>query len=205
MNIIKINDNNFINKINKKNDKDTVILFNDETKDIEQLMISQTNFDEFFPLQFRKSLYDNFNKVNPNFPIYFKKGMTNIAIHIRRGDITPNYFAHAYFPNKYFVNLIKKLTKKYENPNIHIFSCKTNKEGWSDFEKLNVVLHLREDWSNDNLKYEKIDIHHFIKADVLVIGGTFSYIPAFFNLKTIYYPSTYWHSSLKHWNYYKSK
>ena len=54
---------------------------------------------------------------------------------------------------------------------------------------MNVTLHLREDFSNDNLKYEKFDMHHFIKADVLVIGGTFSYIPAFFNLNTIYLTS----------------
>ena len=60
--------------------------------------------------------------------------MTNIAIPIRRGDITPTYFSHAYFPYKYFLNLIKIFIKKYENPNIHVFSCKTNKEGWNDFE-----------------------------------------------------------------------
>lgn len=199
VNIIKISD---INNINNENN---VILFNDETKDIENLMIKQTNFNDFFPLEFRKSLYNNFNKINPSYPIYFKKDMTNIAIHMRRGDITPTYYSHAYFPNMYFINLINELNKEYKNANIHIFSCQTNKEGWDDFNKLNVTLHLRNDWSRDNLKYEMIDIHHFINADVLVIGGTFSYVPAFFNLNTIYYPSAYWHSSLKHWKYYKSK
>ena len=131
--------------------------------------------------------------------------MTNIAIHIRRGDITPKYYPHAYFPNKYFIKLINKLKQKYKNHNIHIFSCKSNEEGWSDFEDLDVELHLREDWSNDNLKYEKIDMVHFIKADVLVIGGTFSYVPAFFNLNDVYYPNKYWHPKLNHWINYECK
>jgi len=112
---------------------------------------------------------------------------------------------HAYFPNKVFVNLIKKFSKEYKNPNIILFSCETNKEGWDDFKNLNCELKLRADFSHDNLKYEKIDIQHFIEADVLVIGGTFSYVPAFLNKNKVYFPETFWHSKLEHWINYKNK
>lgn len=188
-----------------KEKEENIILFDTETNKIQNLMNNQSLFNNYFPFEFRNSLHQNFININSYFPIYFKKNMTNIAIHIRRGDITQEYYTHAYFSNKYFIELINELKQKYKNYNIHIFSCKTNNEGWNDFNNLDVKLHLREDWSNDNLKYEKIDMVHFIKADVLVIGGTFSYVPAFFNLNDVYYPNKYWHPKLNHWIDYQCK
>jgi hypothetical protein len=204
------------NKKNIQKTNNTIYCFDDNTKDLENCMKNITDFNNYFPLNFRQKLFNNFKLINKNYPEYFNKSMVNIAIHIRRGDIcfpqNIKTFEHAYFPNKYFVLLINSFHKKYKNANIHIFSNKENTEGWDDFKDLNVTLHLRSRIANGlsknnqkQIHYEKKDICHFCEADILVIGGTFSYVAAFFNLNTVYYPMNYWHSSLKHWIPYKCK
>ena len=187
---------------NKNNEIEHILKINDNTRNFEKIMLKKNPFDEYFPLNFRQHLNSNFKLTNQNNPIYFNKEMTNIAIHIRRGDVTPTRYKHAYFKNKIFIDIIKTFYKKYKNPNIHVFGCKSNSEGWDDFKSLNITLHLREDngWSEEIL----IDMQHFIEADVLVIGSTFSYVPAFLNLNTVYFPNSFWHPPLNHWKLYNS-
>lgn len=191
---INISENEFTNK----NRENNYIITND-TKIFENIMIKLDDFDNYFNKNLRKKLFYSFKKNNINYPIYFNKSSTNISIHIRRGDVDTRYYKHAYFPNNIFVKLIRLFSEKYKNANINVFSCERNVEGWNDFKNLNCKLHLRKNWSNDGLKFEKIDIQHFIESDILVIGGTFSYLPGFLNQNIVYYPEMYWHSPLKHW------
>ena len=191
---------NSFDKLLAYNENRNVNLFCSEVEDLEREMIDTHGFSHYFPDSLVKKLYNTFVVTNTDIkPVYFDQNKINIAIHIRRGDVSSAFFQHAYFSNKVFVNLINHLNYLYADADIHIFACETNEEGWDDFVDLNCTIHLRKDFSKDNLKYEKIDLLHFIMADVLVIGGTFSYVPAFLNKNVVFYPEMFWHSPLEKW------
>ena len=121
----------------------------------------------------------------PDLPYY--KNRFNIAIHIRRGDVSENKnnswdknkLKSRYTPNSVYVKCIKDLRKKYKNknPTFHIFSEGEKK----DFKELNskdVILHLNKDIIET--------FHAFVKADLLVkSNSTFSGIARIYNKNNI--------------------
>ncbi len=88
----------------------------------------------------------------------------NIAIHIRRGDVTPNNSAKDRWMNiSVYINIINQIYSIYGNRAVfHIYSDGT----YNDIKELvclsNIVLHLKEDVFST--------FHHMIIADILVVG-----------------------------------
>lgn len=137
-------------------------------------------------------------KTDINLPLYNcinnANKIRNIAIHIRRGDITN--ISYTYVPISYYINLLDNLRSLYPNSRYFIFTeiNSNNQHEFDDLQKKNQDLILMND----------IDIlttmEYMIKADVLVITKScFSYVAGLYNMNTVYYQSFH-HSKLPRWN-----
>jgi len=113
----------------------------------------------------------------------------DIAIHIRRGDVTSS-IKNRYTSNSYYNKIIKFLNSKYPNYKINIFS-----EGiLNDFDELK--------GNNISFKLNKSieeTFHSLVKAKILVIAkSSFSYSAAILNSNEIYYINFH-HKPLNNW------
>ena len=125
----------------------------------------------------------------------FKNDKTNIAIHIRRGDVEKDsYYSKRYTDNEVYIKIIEKLQKKYDNCNICIFSEGT--DGFDEFRKMNNVKLLNDLDILETFEY-------FCNADVLIIAkSSLSYLAGLYNKNPeIYIEKSFWHSKLSRWNY----
>lgn len=130
---------------------------------------------------------------------YYKKNTgKNIAVHIRRGDVTTNTtnpdIMVRYTPTEYFKNIILYLQKEDPNRNFYIFTELTE-QNKSEFEIFRNIPNLEIISDNNTL----LTFQHLITADILVTcKSSFSYISAFYNPNTIYY-LPFWHKPFTHW------
>ena len=113
-----------------------------------------------------------------------------IAIHIRRGDVSPKSFER-YTGNDKYKEIINVLKQKYPKYKICIYS-----EGkLEDFKELyldNVYFCLN--------KSITLTFHNLVKAKVLVTAkSSFSYCAALLSDEEVYY-IPFSHKPLKHWN-----
>lgn len=135
----------------------------------------------------KTKLIEKYNKTHTPKLEHFNKGY-NIAIHIRRGDVTVSSpynkfdkkkFKSRFIPNYIYVKLINILRKKYQdkNPIFHIFS-EGKKEDFLDIEKINkndILFHI-------NSSFEET-FHSFVKADILIKArSTFSENASYYRL-----------------------
>jgi hypothetical protein len=130
---------------------------------------------------------------------YIKHGK-NVAIHIRRGDVTLNTTNRdillRFTPMDVFKNIIMKLQqqKEYSDMNFYIFTELTV-ENKHEFEIFNDIDNLEIISDNQTLN----TFHHLANADVLVTcKSSFSYISAFYNPNIVYY-LPFWHQPFSTW------
>jgi hypothetical protein len=115
----------------------------------------------------------------------------DVAIHIRRGDVSENgTHRERFISNDTYLKVINSLKIKYPNYNIHIYS-----EGnLDDFKEINIdgiTFHLNEDIMKT--------FHSFVTAKILVLSiSSFSYAAAIINSNTVYYYD-FWHKPLDNW------
>jgi len=124
----------------------------------------------------------------------FVNNKTNIAIHIRRGDVGTESNSDRYTDNNYYVNIINKLNEKYKGCNIFIFSQGT--EGFDEFKQIQNVKILND--------FDVIETFEYLcNADVLIMAkSSLSYLAALYsNSSDIYMePFTHWpHKKLNRW------
>jgi hypothetical protein len=114
----------------------------------------------------------------------------DIAIHIRRGDVTFNRHNERFTANKNYVPLIKFLKRKYPNYSICIYSQGKREE----FQELKIP------GISFDLNSETTEVfHNFVQAKVLVTSkSNFSYAAALLSDNTIYF-MPFWYYPLKHW------
>jgi hypothetical protein len=130
----------------------------------------------------RNSYYASEKKIIP----YFNNNKLNVAIHIRRGDVSPQTNK-----DEYFLSIIEIIRKKHPTAIFHIFS-EGNEDLFVKFRSKDIILHLNEDI--------RMTFHALVTADVLVTSkSAFSYAAAILSKGIIYCPKNYWNSSLKHW------
>ncbi len=127
--------------------------------------------------------YLNTNSINKIKKYYYSnpkpKVDTDIAIHIRRGDVTPTHAVGRFFELNYYLEIINKLKKKYPNRIISIFS-QGNPEMFDELKSENIKFELDKD-----IQYT---FHSMVRANVLVIGcSAFSDAAAYLNENKIYY------------------
>jgi len=126
---------------------------------------------------------------------YFLPNKTNIAIHIRRGDVNSNDHPTRFTPIEYYYRLVESFNEKFPDSNICIFSeeNKENKDEFTIFSKkpqVRVLLNL------DILT----TFEHLVHADILVTSkSSFSYLAGLLNTNRVVYMD-FWHSPLSHWS-----
>lgn len=122
---------------------------------------------------------------------YYSSEKTNIAIHIRRGDIHHIEKQIRYTPIEYFEKIIQSLTALIPNTNICIFTEITdeNRDEFTRFENVQIVA------DEDIL----LTFEHLVRADILVMcKSSFSYIAGLYNENTVIY-TNFWHSPMPTW------
>jgi len=129
---------------------------------------------DFYKSNNLKKKYNNSQQVK-NFKCYFDEGCTNVAIHIRRGDVTENTPYRRWQNLGYYLGIIDNLSniKELKNVVFHIYSWDMSKEErdvlflHSIFGKREIELHIDEDVFST--------FYHMTKADIFVSGqGAFS-------------------------------
>lgn len=118
-------------------------------------------------------------------------GFIDIAIHIRRGDVSKKDNNNRYIDNNYYIEIIKKLKIKYPTYTITIFS-----EG--KYEEFN-NLGLEENCFRLNTDIFET-FHSLVCAKILIQSfSSFSYCAGLINQNTVYHYDDFWHKKLDHW------
>jgi hypothetical protein len=107
-----------------------------------------------------------------------------IAVHVRRGDIVNNKaYAHAWVSDEQFnfaISQIFRYCKRFKKKvEVHLFSEETPGYYWKKFQRID-KFHLAKH-QKQTINAVKINIKDwigFIDADVLLVGGIFSAVPA---------------------------
>ena len=125
--------------------------------------------------------------------LYFIPSKINVAIHIRRGEISKED-SKRYTNNHFVLNIIKKISTILNNsgtdPVFHIFSQGDTGE-FLDIHLDSVIFHLKE--------CPFTAFHHMVSADILVMAkSSFSYSAALFSKGAIIY-LPFWHKPLQNW------
>ena len=117
--------------------------------------------------------------------------MVDIAIHIRRGDVSNVENKKRYIDNSVYIKIINTLKERYKDYTITIFS-----EGvYEDF----IDLGLEENCFKLNMDVFKT-FHSLVTSKVLIQSfSSFSYCAGLINRNTIYHYDTFWHKRLDHW------
>jgi len=115
----------------------------------------------------------------------------DIAIHIRRGDVSKNgTHKNRFIDNSVYIKAINNLKKMYPDYKIHIYS-QGKLEDFADLVSDNVFFHLNEEISKT--------FHSFVMAKVLVTCiSSLSYCAAILNSNTIFYYN-FFHYPLDKW------
>lgn len=115
----------------------------------------------------------------------------DIAIHIRRGDVSINENNDRYTSNDTYKNIIQYLKMTHPNYEISIFS-----EGnVDDFKDLGVEPSQLK--LNGDIRYT---FHSLVTAKILVIAkSSFSYVAAILNKNQVLYNETLYHTPFSHW------
>lgn len=75
--------------------------------------------------------------------------VASIVVHVRRRDVTPCCYPGWYLPNSYFLQMIDKFKKEFENAGrdakVYIFSQQESYEPWDDFVSNNTDIRLHFD------------------------------------------------------------
>jgi len=125
--------------------------------------------------------------------LYFDQSKINVAIHIRRGDVTQED-SKRYTSNRFVLSITKGISSTLkdlgEEPVFHIYS-QGDEEKFVSLVEDGTVFHLNE--------CPFTTFHHMVSADVLVMAkSSFSCSAALFsNGIKIYLP--FWHKPLKDW------
>ena len=172
------------NLLNLKYNKNKLKLFNSK--------IYRSIDSKIFTNDFLKNIWSKYKYDKKN------KDIFTIAIHIRRGDVTPKLFHkgyNRYIPNKYYLKLIKYIENIFTKLNIqkkleiNIYTESKSYETLDVFKKY----HLHIDTSLISV-WEQL-----INSDIFIMSkSSFSFIPALYNKNIVlYYP--FWHNKLNHW------
>jgi hypothetical protein len=115
----------------------------------------------------------------------------DIAIHIRRGDVSDNENKLRFTPNHVYKIIIHKLKEKYPGYTITVFS-----EGnYADF----IDCGLEEKYFRLNEDIFET-FHSLVSSKVLIMGlSSFSYCAGIINKNTVYHYDSFWHKKLDHW------
>lgn len=125
---------------------------------------------------------------------HFNSKKINIAIHIRRGDVSSNKNKKRYTSNKKIILLLKKILLIFEElsveTSVHIYS-QGILDDFEELKEMDLEFHL-----NNSLF---TTFNSLVSTDMLIMAkSSFSYIAALFSKGIIIY-EPFHHSKLSHW------
>jgi hypothetical protein len=187
------------------------ILLPEDPYVMEQHMKDLGGYDVVFSDEFRARVRSKFLETNRHRLTHYKDGGNgeyNIAIHIRRGDITADY---RWIEQSVFANLARTLCANRPDAKIHVFSSGKNRDGsWTTMENLvqsatengpkcaSVAIHL------DELEFDTWT--HMVAADVFIMSkSNFGLIPSLLARGQVYFPHDYWHLRLASFHLFDAK
>jgi hypothetical protein len=125
---------------------------------------------------------------------HFFPDKTNIAIHVRRGDVNSNDHPIRFTPIEYYYKIVDHFEKTVPNINICIFS-EVSETNHNEFEELGKKKHVRVLTNLDILT----TFEYMVCSDILVTSkSSFSYLAGLLNPNSVVYMD-FWHSPLNHW------
>ena len=118
-------------------------------------------------------------------------GLIDIAIHIRRGDVSNKKNKERYIDNTYYKEIVKNLKIQYPTYTITIFSQGT-------YEDFNDLCLEKSCFKLDTDIFETF--HSLVSSKVLILSySSFSYSAGLINQNTVYHYDSFWHKKLDHW------
>jgi hypothetical protein len=119
------------------------------------------------------------------------KSTTNIAVHIRRGDITWEYRRDVFIKDIVFIQIIQQVKAIINalsddglvgRPVVHVFSEDYGTVNWTAYEGIVDEFHFAPKMNGHEMDWALNirDWVHFLKADVTVTSSTFSFYPSHF-------------------------
>lgn len=130
----------------------------------------RTNWNIYKNNRFKQKYWEQ-RDINPIDNFLFKDQF-NIAVHIRRGDVSKQKNTHMFVPNEFYLNVLKCIRNLIPDSNIHIIS-QGQESDFSELHELNnLYFHL-----NKNIFQS---FHTMVCADILVTGaGSFSVLASY--------------------------
>lgn len=139
----------------------------------------------------------------------YNKSKTNVAVHVRRGDIIDrkHRFRRRGSPNEYYLNLMKQINKDYDNCKFYVFSQnKSHKRGKQD-KSIKGNTSAFKDFLETDMDVELIlddcpfsDFHHITMSDVIIMSkSAFSYVPGLLSNARILYNKDFWFKPKSSW------
>lgn len=128
---------------------------------------------------------------------FYDEHKTNIAIHIRRGDVSQSENAFRYTSIDYFKRVVEYFLKNVQNPNICIFTeiTEANKNEFHEFQE--------KQYPNTRIMADADVIttfDHLTQANILVMcKSSFSYLAGLYNPNQVIYVDNFWHAPLPNW------
>lgn len=123
----------------------------------------------------------------------------NVAIHVRRSDITATSGEGRFVPDEYYLVLIETVKSLYPSARFHIFMSANLMhdiaELTANFSAPYIEVHADVEYDGEGGKSNAktteeaiLAMAHMIKADVLITGkSTFSLLPGYFNTNCVIY------------------
>ncbi len=140
-------------------------------------------------------LLQKYNHSNARKPqLNHSAGSLNIALHIRRGDVSANENAKRHTDNHTILNrlnyILKDLQTEKQNVSIHVYS-QGDTSDFLEFQEIGAKLHLNEDIFST--------FHDLRSADVLIMSkSSLSYCAALLSTGRIIY-DPFWHRPMQDW------
>jgi len=121
-----------------------------------------------------KQKYNNSKQIK-NFKCYFNKDKINVAIHIRRGDVTKENGYRRWMDLQYYLRIIENINRiKFNKPlKYHIYMFDVPEEELKQIAEFKNNHHIDIEMRDDEDVFSTF--YHFTKADIFVCGqGSFS-------------------------------
>ncbi len=133
--------------------------------------------------------YDRARRENP-IRCYFDPDFTNIGVHVRRGDISPENQPERWIYSEQYIELFRNINNAFDSDClIHVYS-EGDKSDFGEIGKIdNVLFHLNED--------PMVTFHHLISSDILINAkSAFSVVASYLNknIKLCIPFSIYWNN-----------
>ena len=169
--------------------REVLFITNKECRDLFETNVDMA-MSHISLVNYKSIFWENMN--NATICSLYNKGQFHIALHIRRGDVSPNYNEGRYTPNEYYLNKIEELSALYGDKEVlfHLYS-EGDAIDFKCFQKENIILHLNEDIRST--------FCGLVMSDVLVQSkSSFSYVAGLLS-RGIVYSLPFWHPPLANW------